>query len=833
MHDATLEELETLFRLRQSFRLRLEQGDSPSLLHYLSEVPEKIRPELFRHLFRLEVDHETSVGRSQDIDRYIRSYPAYQDQVLTILGRKPATTEQATDTGRTGEPNEAAIDGHRVLSELGWGGGGIVYEVVSPKDGNRIALKILHEEATSALFARFMTEFNILARLNHPRIVRVFELGMHESRPYYTMELIPGGATLFSWCPKPPYALVERAAANIALSICEPLAYAHEHGIVHRDLKPSNILVFLIQDALYIKIADFGCAKDLLNAQDMTATGAVVGTYQYMAPEQASNIRIEVTPLLDVYAIGGVLFFMLTGQPPYDGVEGMKKLLTNDEPPRPSSIATSVSDAMDLICLRCLAKDPNDRYPNVTALREDLHRFLMNQPLAFRHKRSPVASRSTKATTPASSIQFNHRVLSILCTLPFCGGFCFAGAAAFGLTNSWIYWSIASFVSMAIAIGLAYDDHDNPCYETVGDAPLPSAFDVIQEGRWNLLWILLSALGMAWMFDLWASFYLWAIALWLVTGSLIVARHKNVARRGLPAVVSELKQLKDALAQTDGPEKESLPFVESVHSSVAAIVDDRIETIEIGRGHRWICATVAVIWVSLLGLLIGYPLHLNGSVVFLSGLSVFACAAGLRTATSKRSCVSFKLLWQTYTCYMRIDLTGRFISACFLVPWGLIASVLWLIILKWDYPDWVEFTMTTIGLAIGLFAIGFAIGWPHRWVNRWLDGHPFEWALVLGGRSILFCTLGVVTVAFFVIFGLGLGVVFHFTIDKTWIWFVMGGSFGMIFGMVSMVNGEFEMRPFSLILVRHTISWLGSRSTAAQTKTESSLGENKSELSDQ
>jgi serine/threonine protein kinase len=301
------------------------------------------------------------------------------------------------------EPGELGAFGpYRIVRRLGSGGMGVVYLARQDRPHRLVALKVV--SAGEQRRARFLGETEIIARLQHPNIVPVLEVGEHDGQPYYTMEFVEGGslATQLAMAP-----LVPRAAAALVERLGRAISFAHEHGIVHRDLKPANILLqrksetqnpksekeisgnvsdfeFRFSD-FQPKIADFGLARDLEAGAGQTETGAILGTPGYMAPEQASGSK-AVGPPADVYALGAILYECLTGRPPFRAASVLETLeqVRRQEPVAPSRLQPGLPRDLQTITLKCLEKEPAHRYASATALADDLGRFLRGEPIRAR-----------------------------------------------------------------------------------------------------------------------------------------------------------------------------------------------------------------------------------------------------------------------------------------------------------------------------------------------------------------------------------------------------------------------------------------------------------------
>jgi serine/threonine-protein kinase len=292
----------------------------------------------------------------------------------------------------TASPPDAAptqhlrrIGSYEILGVLGRGGMGVVYKAHQPSLKRTVALKmILDAAAEPTALARFKAEAEAVAQLQHANIVQIYEIGEHEGRPYLSLEYVDGGTLakrLARMLPMP------REAAQLVEMLARAMHAAHQRGIVHRDLKPGNVL--LTADGMP-KISDFGLAKQTRDQASgespMTRTGDVLGTPSYMAPEQAAGQTRLVGPATDVYALGVILYEMLTGKTPFGAdtaVAAIRRLLT-EEPVRPSRIQPYVPRDLETICLTCLEKKPQRRYASAEALADDLRAFLAGDNIRAR-----------------------------------------------------------------------------------------------------------------------------------------------------------------------------------------------------------------------------------------------------------------------------------------------------------------------------------------------------------------------------------------------------------------------------------------------------------------
>ncbi len=327
------------------------------------------------------------------------------------------------------EPHQRVGD-YEILDEIGRGGMGVVFRARQISLGRIVALKMIlrGELASAADLTRFRGEAESAARLHHPHVTAVYEIGDHEGQPFFSMQFVEG-TTLARKIVDGP--LPAREAARLLLPVCRAIAEAHRQGLLHRDLKPSNIL---IDRAGHPFVSDFGLAKRVTADKDdedeqsrslLTHSGAIVGTPGYMAPEQAAGNRGEVGRTTDVYGLGALLYATLTGRAPFQSASPVDTVLQvlEQDPLPPRLLNPAVDTDLEMIALRCLQKPAELRYATADALADDLERFLANEPIAARSSRfAQVLTRAFRETHHAVVLEnwgvlwmWHSLVLIVLC----------------------------------------------------------------------------------------------------------------------------------------------------------------------------------------------------------------------------------------------------------------------------------------------------------------------------------------------------------------------------------------------------------------------------------
>ena len=318
----------------------------------------------------------------------------------TVAYREPATLPPrppGDDAATWERPSvnvsaaQAAVTGYEVLHELGRGGMGVVYKARQVALNRLVALKMIlgGGHASGADLARFRTEAESIARLQHPNVVNIYEVGEHAGVPFFSLEFCPAGslAATLDGTPWEP-----ARAAVMVTTLARAIQAAHDLHIVHRDLKPANIL--LAADGTP-KITDFDLAKRLDGSGGLTATGLILGTPSYMAPEQANGSK-DTNAAADIYALGAILYELLTGRPPFKAPTDLDTVLqvVSDDPVAPKRLQSNVPADLEAVCLKCLEKRPSDRFRSAAALADDLEAWGQGRPVSAR--RLGVAGRTIR-----------------------------------------------------------------------------------------------------------------------------------------------------------------------------------------------------------------------------------------------------------------------------------------------------------------------------------------------------------------------------------------------------------------------------------------------------
>jgi WD40 repeat protein/tRNA A-37 threonylcarbamoyl transferase component Bud32/tetratricopeptide (TPR) repeat protein len=396
--------------LAASFAAQWMAGDRPQIQEFLSRAPADSRRDLLARLMRLELELQSQSGETFAVRNYREQFAEYSDVVEQVLAEhsgvgkgsgqsapsNASTVGPAMPTGgKTALPKSSgaasrhkssagpqplmSFGDYEIQSEIARGGMGVVYKARQVKLNRIVALKMIlaGQFAAEEDVQRFYSEAEAAAKLDHPGIVPIYEVDEFDGRHFFSMAFIDGESLQqrTTQGPLPP-----REAAQLMKQVADAVHYAHQHGVIHRDLKPRNIL--LTADG-QPKVTDFGLAKRVGDGSDLTVSGQAIGTPGYMPPEQAAGRLDQIGPRSDVYSLGGVLYCLLTGRPPFQSssiVETIKQAI--ETPPVPPRLLNpSVDRDLETICLKCLEKDPAHRYATAADLADELQRFLDGEPI--------------------------------------------------------------------------------------------------------------------------------------------------------------------------------------------------------------------------------------------------------------------------------------------------------------------------------------------------------------------------------------------------------------------------------------------------------------------
>jgi serine/threonine-protein kinase len=289
-----------------------------------------------------------------------------------------AVTAAAAAAARAAHPDPPP--GYDLLDRIGAGGMGLVYQARERATDRLVAVKYIHAVTHPTARDRFRLEVQALARVQHPHIVQVFAVSLDGREPYFTMEHLPGGTLSRKLTAGP---LAPAAAARLVAALAGGVHAAHAAGVLHRDLKPANVL---LDEKGEPKVTDFGLAKWVDRDDGLTGPGSLIGTPSYMAPEHAAREHAAIGPRSDVYSLGAILYECLTGRPPFKGPDPATtaQLVVSQQPVAPRSARPGVPPDLEAVCLKCLEKNPADRYPSAAALADDLDRFARGETTAAR-----------------------------------------------------------------------------------------------------------------------------------------------------------------------------------------------------------------------------------------------------------------------------------------------------------------------------------------------------------------------------------------------------------------------------------------------------------------
>ncbi len=384
------QELRQFDRLCDEYESNWKSGQCPQIEDFLARCPEPRRAALLAEMIALEVVYRRDRGETPNPAEYAARFSEYPSAIDAAFARRLgvadtdsfSSTAHATRFTGAGSVILPQLVEYEVLQEIARGGMGVVFKARQVKLNRIVALKMIlaGQLASEEHVRRFHAEAQAAAHLDHPGIVPIYEVGEHEGQHYYSMGFVDGNslAARLADGPLPP-----REAAELLLKTTRAVAYAHRQGVLHRDLKPANILV---DAAGQPRVTDFGLAKRVEADSVVTAAGAILGTPSFMPPEQAAGRSEAIGPLADVYALGSTLYCLVTGRPPFQAAHVAETLrqVIDQEPVSPRQLNASVDRDLETICLKCLQKEPAQRYGSAEALADDLERYLQGRPIQAR-----------------------------------------------------------------------------------------------------------------------------------------------------------------------------------------------------------------------------------------------------------------------------------------------------------------------------------------------------------------------------------------------------------------------------------------------------------------
>ena len=397
--DLDYQVLQRIGPICDAFEAEFQRGIEPVIEVYLAMGMESDRSSLLLELLKLDREYRVKHGSTLTYAIYTARFPSDQLLLRSVFVDAPTI---AADSAKGIKPTHFGRDlprrlgQYELLQVLGHGGMGVVYRAMQYAGDvpiREVALKLVRTDQWfgvddtqgSVLLARFREETRFAAQLDHPNIVTVYDVGQIDGLDYFSMQWIDG-TDLSSVVKTQQLSYIK--IVETLIPVAQAISFAHSKGIVHRDLKPSNIL---LDAQLKPFIADFGLAKSMSGNSDLTQTGQILGTAGYMAPEQAAGEYKNVGVSADIYGVGGLLYYCITGQAPFvaeNVLDALVQVLESDPIP-PRTLTPQIPRSLELICMRCLEKNPEDRYANANEVAEDLERFLHGLPT---HAKAPTVT---------------------------------------------------------------------------------------------------------------------------------------------------------------------------------------------------------------------------------------------------------------------------------------------------------------------------------------------------------------------------------------------------------------------------------------------------------
>ena len=381
-----------------------------------NDPPSSERDERLAEILN-DMSDRASRGQSVDLAAEEKAHPELAEELRELWAAVMLADAVGSNLSRTSDstptPQRESISfelpyrfgDYELLEEIGRGGMGIVFRAQQLSLNREVAVKLMlrGKWASASDRLRFQAEAEAAAKLDHPNIVPVYEVGEHDDHTYFSMKYITGQTLSQRLAADGP--MDPRMAARIIVLVARAVEFAHQQGVLHRDLKPSNIM---LDSQGQPHVTDFGLAKQIADPHSLTRTGAVLGTPAYMAPEQAAGDRGQVGPASDTYSLGTILYHLLTGKPPFEAtspVDVVLKVLEQD-PPLLRTVNPSVDRDLEMIALRCLQKPPDLRYESAGALANDAEAYLNDEPISARSGRiTHVVSRLFRETHHATVLE--------------------------------------------------------------------------------------------------------------------------------------------------------------------------------------------------------------------------------------------------------------------------------------------------------------------------------------------------------------------------------------------------------------------------------------------
>ena len=367
----------------RDFEAAWQAGLHPRIENYLEAAAESERTELLRQLLLLDMDYRGQLVPEPTQGEYETRFPDDGSVVADVFNRLSNRSDHLPTPGH----KIRYFGDYELLEKLGSGGMGVVYKARQTSLNRIVAIKMIRtaEFASEDEIRRFHGEAEAVARLDHPNIVSLYEVGQHQGQHYFSMAYVDGQSLADQLRKRLP---ATRTAAEYLKTAAEAMYYAHQRGVVHRDIKPGNVL---IDRSGRIRITDFGLAKRMDSDSQLTRDFQVLGTPEYMAPEQAQGQIDRLGPAADIYSLGALLYALLTGRPPFHAASPVATLrqVVDADPIPPRQLNPEVSRDLETITLKCLEKDPAHRFADAQELVDELQRFLDGTPVVSR----PISER--------------------------------------------------------------------------------------------------------------------------------------------------------------------------------------------------------------------------------------------------------------------------------------------------------------------------------------------------------------------------------------------------------------------------------------------------------